>query len=117
MRDTVLIPLGTDFEIDLDLMAMDQALREVAALAGQTLTFFLAATVAGAAIDATLSVTLTDLGAGRYYGVINGSDISAKLTTYVGQRIYPRLSAAGTTFDGVFADADYIVSQVAEVDA
>lgn len=115
MRDLIAVPLGTDFEVDLDLTAFDQALREDLGAAGETVTFFFAATPAGATIHADLSVALTDLGDGRYYGTISGAFLTAQLAAYVGQRVFPRLVVAEACFDGVFADADYIVTDVAEV--
>lgn len=115
MIEDIAVPLGTDFEVDLDLTAIDQATRALVSLAGETLTFFFAASAAGTAIHADLSIVLTDLGNGRYYGYVPGANMTVQLTTYTGQQVYPRLTAGSARLDGVFADARYLVTQVAEV--
>lgn len=109
------VPLGTDFEIDLDVAALNQATRAPAALVGETLTFWLSATASGGAIHADLSLTLTDLGDGRYYGFIPGASMTARLAAYAGQQVYPRLYCAEAVLDGVFRGGRYLVTQVAEI--
>ena len=115
MADVIAVPLASDWECDLDLTAIDQATRALAGLPGETLVFFFAASPAGAAIDAALSIVLTDLGEGRYYGFVPGVSMSAHLVDYVGQQVYPRLTAGSARLDGVFADARYLVTQTAEL--
>lgn len=114
-RDIIPVPLGTDWEVDIDLSALHQGTRAPAALEGETLTYWFAATEAGAAIHAELSMTLTDLGGGRYYGVISGAFMTARLAAYAGQQVYPRLYCAEAALDGVFADGRYVVTQMARV--
>jgi hypothetical protein len=115
VADDVRVPLGTDWEVDLDLSALDQLTRQLVEVAGETLTFFFAATASGAAINAGVSITLTDLGNGRYYGFVPGASMTTHLASYAGQQIYPRLSAGSSRLDAVFGQSRYIVAQVAEV--
>lgn len=114
-RNTIPVPLGTDWEVDLDLSALSELTRAPAALVGETLSFWFSATKSGAAIHADVSMTLTDLGNGRYYGFIPGANMTAQLAAYAGQQVFPRLYCAEAAFDGVFADGRYVVTQVAEV--
>lgn len=100
MADVPEIALGNDFEIGINVSAFDPLEKEVVAQEGQTVTALLSATPTGAAIDGTLSITLTDIGDGDYHGVIQGADITAKLTAYLAQDVWLRIMSGSSDLTG-----------------
>lgn len=100
MGERPLLPLGNDFEVSINLASYDQLEKEVVAEEGRTVTALIAATPTGAAINAALSITLTDTGDGDYYGVIQGDNIDSYLTTYLGELVYLRITSGSSDLTG-----------------
>ena len=84
-----------EFEYELDQKNATTGLPEAATgLTG--LSCYYSATKTGATIDASLSVAASERGTtGRYFGVHQGSDLTAHLTTFIGRRVF-RVLAKGT---------------------
>jgi hypothetical protein len=91
------LALGNDWLIYRKLTVYDAALNRYKPATGLTVSATLSATPEGAAIDASLIVTLTERGvSGEYSGVIDGSNTTAHLTAFLGQVIYQRVIAGAT---------------------
>ncbi len=84
-----------EFEYELDQKNASTGLAEAATgLSG--LTCFYSATKTGATIHASLSVSASERSAtGRYFGVHQGSDLTAHLASFLNKRVF-RILAKGT---------------------
>lgn len=100
MSDVAELPLGNDFEVGINVSAFDPLVKDVVAQEGRSITALLAASPTGAAIHASLSITLSDLQDGDYHGVIQGADIDTNLTAYVGQHVWLRILSGSSDLTG-----------------
>lgn len=83
--------LDNDLEVDIKLTRKATTTGKTEAAAGVTgLSAYVAATPQGSAIHADVSVSLTErsAAAGTYYGVIDGDDLTTRLTDYINETVY-----------------------------
>ena len=81
---------GNDDMARVALTRVNTTTGEDEAATGLTgLTFRVAATENGSAINAALSVAAAEIGTtGEYYAVLQGSDLTTYLATYAGKDVY-----------------------------
>ena len=89
---------GNDYLIEHDAERPATTTGEGEAAAGLSgISGWISATDGGAAIHATLSVSLTERSGtpGRYFGILDGADIATRLSAYAGQFCYEVVDDGG----------------------
>lgn len=96
------LPLGVDVVFHLKGVKVFDPNTGTRVLAtGLTIVARVAATPTGAALDASLSLTLTERAAGEYYGVLQGSASETYARAYLGALVYGVLQS-GSDYIGHF---------------
>ncbi len=83
--------LDNDLEVEIALSRKAATTGALEAAAGVTgLSAYLAATPQGAAIHANVTVNLTERSGapGRYFGLLQGTDLTTQLSSYLNQTVW-----------------------------